>query len=96
MKSVAGSYHQVNVLIFGNNARYQCTANALAALIFSSLFAVSEWRIHDVDQILLYGDSLFSKLIHDRYQRDQDFFYGIKSPSICKLHKAIITHLVSI
>ena len=49
MKSVAGSYHQGNTLIYGSNG-YQCTANALAALIFSSLFTVSEWRTHDGPQ----------------------------------------------
>ena len=73
MKSVAGSYHQDNALIFGSNDEYQCTANVLAALIFSSLFAVSEWRTHDIDQILLYCDSLFSNVIHDRYQGNQSF-----------------------
>ena len=77
MKPVAGYYHQVNTLIFGNNACYQCTANALAAFPFSSLFAVSEWRTHDVDQILLDDDLLFSNVIHDRVT------YGIRSPLIC-------------
>ena len=95
MKSVAGSYRQGNALIFGNNVGYQCTANALEALIFSSLFAVFEWRTHIVDQILLYCDSLFSNVIHDRCQ-GKKFFDGIKSPSICKLHGAVITHSVSI
>ena len=94
MKSVAGSYHQVNVLIVGNNAGYQCTANALAALIFSSLFAVSEWRIHDVDQILLCGDSLFSNLIHDRYQRNQGFIF--KSSNLSRFANYMGLHLVSI
>ena len=80
MKSVAGSYHQGNALIFGSNSGYQCTANALAALIFSLLFAVSEWRTHNVDQILLYGDSLFSNVIHDRYQENQFFFMASNLP----------------
>ena len=44
-----------------------------AALIFSSLFAVSEWRTHNVDWILLYCDSLFSNVIHDRYHGNQFF-----------------------
>ena len=82
MKPFAGHYHQENALIFGNNAGYQCTANALVALLFSSLFAVFEWRTHDVDQILLYGDLLFSNVILDRYQGN-NVCYGIKSPSIC-------------
>ena len=43
MKSVDGSYHHDNALIFGINAWYQCRPIALAALIFSLLFAVSEW-----------------------------------------------------
>ena len=50
VKSVVRYYHQGNALIFGNSVGYQCTA--LAALNFSSLFAVSEWhewRTHDVD-----------------------------------------------
>ena len=73
MKSVAGSYHQGNALIFCSNVGYHCTANALMALIFSSLFAVSEWRTHDIDQIVLYGDLLFSNVIHDRYKGNQVF-----------------------
>ena len=59
MKSVAGSYHQGNVLIFDNNSGYQCRPIALAAL-----FAVSEWGTQDFDQILLYSDSLFSIVIY--------------------------------
>ena len=96
MKSVAGSYHQGNALIFGNNAWFPCTANALTALIFSSLFAVSNGESHDIDQILLYCYSLFLNVIHDRYQGNQVFFDGIESTLICKLHGAVITHLVSI
>ena len=80
MKSVAGSYHQGNALIFGNNVGYQCTANALEALIFSSLFAVFEWRTHIVDQILLYCDSLFSNVIHDRCQGKEVFLMASNLP----------------
>ena len=65
MKSVAGSYHQGNALIFFyNNAGYQCRPVALAAF-----FAVSEWGTQDVDQILLYSLLLFSNV---------KYFIGIK------------------
>ena len=64
MKSVAGSFHQGNALIFDNNAGYQCRPVALAAL-----FAVSEWGTQDIDQILFYSDSLFSNV---------KYFIGIK------------------
>ena len=80
MKLVRGSYHQGNALIFGNNAGYQCTAIALAALIFSSLFPVSEWRTHDADQILLYGNSLYSNVIHESYQGNPWFLMASELP----------------
>ena len=102
MKSVAGSYHQGIALIFGSIAGYQCTAKALAALIFSSLFAVSEWRTHDIDQILLYCDSLFSNVIHDRYQGNQFFiasnlpvFANYMGLSLCIRYQFDMMHGVS-
>ena len=73
MKSVAGSYHHDNVLIFGINAWYQCRPIALAALIFSLLFAVSELGTQYVGQILLYGDLFFSNVVPDRYEGNQVF-----------------------
>ena len=95
IKSVAGSIIRDLLYIFGSNAGYQCTANALATLIFSSLFAVSQWSSHDVDQILLFGDSLFLNVIHDWCQGNQ--FYLMASTSLdCKPHGAAITHSVSI
>ena len=42
-------------------------------------------------RFLLYCDSLFLNVIHDGY-----LFDYIRSPSICKLHEAVITHAVSI
>ena len=77
MKSVAGSYHHGNALIFGNNAGYQCRQIAPAAWIFSLLFALSEWGTQDVDQILVHGDLLFSNVIHDRYQGNQFLWHQI-------------------
>ena len=41
-------------------------------------------------RFLLYCDSLFLNVIHDGY-----LFDCIRSPSICKLHEAVITHAVS-
>ena len=103
MKSVSRSYHQGNALIFGSNSGYQCTANALAALNFSLLFAVSEWRTHNVDQFLLYGDSLFLNVLHDRYQENQVFlmasnlsrFANYKGLSLRILYQFDMMHGVS-
>ena len=67
-------------IFFCSNAGYQCTANALAALIFSSLYAVSEWRTYDIDQILLYCDLLFLNVKHDRYQRKSGFLMALNPP----------------
>ena len=66
--------------MFCSNAGYQCTANALAALIFSSLYAVSEWRTYEIDQILLYCDLLFLNVKHDRYQRKSGFLMLLNPP----------------
>ena len=53
---------------------------ALVALIFSSLFTVDQRGFHDVDQILLYGDSFYLNAMHDGHQGNQVFFIASDLP----------------
>ena len=71
MKSVLASTHQGNGCFFGNNAGYQCTAIALAALIFASFCPMNEWRSSTLDDVLFYGDSLYSTTVESIYMGQQ-------------------------
>lgn len=81
MKSVSASCHQGNVCLFGNNAGFQCTAVALAALIFASFCPVSDWRSSTVNDVLFYGDTLYSTAVRSNYGGHQVYLMPSDLPT---------------
>ena len=71
MKSLFASYHQENVFLFGNNAGFQCTAVALAAIILASYFPANEWHSSALDSVRFYGDTLYSDATDANYGGQQ-------------------------
>lgn len=63
---VRGHCHQGNP-IFGANAGAQCTAIALIVLLSATLQPVSEWRPHDITQVLFDGTAVHSQIISEIY-----------------------------
>ena len=81
MKSVSASTHQGNACFFGENTGYQCTAIALAALIFASFYPVNEWRSSTLDDVLFYGDSLYSTTVQSNYRGRQVYLMPSDLPT---------------
>ena len=80
LTSVRASFHQGCAFRFGNNAGYQCTAIALAALIFASFHHVSEWNSSTLDSILMYGDVLYTSVVHSNYAGQQVYLMPADLP----------------
>ena len=79
---------------FGNNAWYQCTAIALAALFSHHCLQFPSGE--PTMLIRFYCNVIHSSRMLYMIGIKKISFYGIRSPSICKLHGAVITHAVSI
>ena len=61
IKEISFLWHQISLYLqITWGCHYACSIN-------------SELETHDVDQIILYCDSLFSNVIHNRYQGNQVF-----------------------
>ena len=67
MRSLFASFHQGSPSLFGNNAGFQCTAVALAAIVLASLQPANEWHSSDLNEIMYFGNSLFSSIIREHY-----------------------------
>ena len=90
MKSVLASTHQGNACFFGNNAGYQCTAIALAALIFASFCPKNEWISSTLDDVLFYGDSLYSTTVESNYMRQQVYLMPSDLPTHIHLERELV------
>ena len=81
MKSVSACTHQGNASFFGNNAGYQCTAIALAALIFASISPANEWTSSAVNNVLFFGDSIYTRIVQSIYLGQQVYLMPSDLPT---------------
>ena len=59
-KTIHAPYCQGNVVVFGGNARQQCVAMSLCALIYSKIRRITS--VDDMNQIMTIGYQLYSSL----------------------------------
>ena len=59
-KAINAPYCQGNVTVFGENARQQCVALSLCALIYSKITKITS--VDDMTQIMIVGIQLYSSL----------------------------------
>ena len=59
-KTIHTPYCQGNVVVFGENARQQCVAMSLCALIYSKIRRITS--VDDMIQIMIVGNQLYSSL----------------------------------
>ena len=59
-KTIHAPYCQGNVVVFGENARQQCVAMSLCALIYSKIRGITS--VDDMIQIMTVGNQLYSSL----------------------------------
>ena len=79
LRSVQGNIHQgiLGIGCISGSLGTQCTAIALVALLFASFRVdIDTWAPQHLDTIIFEGDTLYSRIVNDRFQGDTSRYLG--------------------
>lgn len=62
-KILRGTFNQGSDMFSSNSRGKQCTANAAAAIAYSSTKDLSQWDASDIDRVLIFGDAYYSQCL---------------------------------
>lgn len=80
-----GSFHQVGISRFGENAGSQCTCHAFYYLFWSRVRSAAFCKCSDLDMVIIYGDKLYESL-------DNAMHLNVDELSRTILHYEIVCH----
>ena len=67
LKSIQGTFHQGNVIMFGMTAGRQCACTALLSICWSVVKQINIWKTSDLDCVLIEGDKIYKSLNTNDY-----------------------------
>lgn len=56
---VFGSFNQADTRFDPGHRNSQCTAMAMSAIMYSNVYPLPDWKEHDMNKVLLYGNQLY-------------------------------------
>ena len=78
IRSVQGSFNQVNIALFGETVGRLCVCNALFSICWSVVCDVCFWKSVDLDYILVKGDKLYKLLGFQGYLNAEELPRQVK------------------